>query len=258
MLATNIISLKVVSVWDCSIEGIVENILIENKKNKLRYLKVYNEEADSSFLLSYKDIYKLSENVVLIKNSQVLNPSTNLELCEYDCLNPIGATLLDFNGKSFGKIKDFEIDEKFSIKTFILDNLKVKIKDIISLGEKIVLLKFPNNVKISSFSPKRKIKRVVKDYKVTLLNEVNQVTNPAIESLKIEEDYIKLSTPPIQSSPKKLITDSRFLINRKLTDNISLDNGEILFRKDTKITYQVIEKAKTFGKLFELTQKSKN
>ncbi len=255
MLATNIISLKVVSVWDCSIEGIVENILIENKKHKLRYLKVYNEETDATFLLSYKDIYKLSKNVVLIKNSQVLNPASNLELCEYDCLNPIGATLLDFNGKSFGQIKDFDISDNFSMQTLILDNLTISIKDIISLGEKIVLMKSPNNVKISSFSPKKKIKKISEDYKVTLLAEVNQT--PIEKPLKSPEEF---SPAPSVSptSPKRLVTDSRFLLNRKLTENIMLGNGEILFKKDTKITYQVIDKARTFGKLFELTQKSKN
>jgi len=67
----------------------------------------------------------------------------------------------------------------------------------------------------------------------------------------------KLSRLTSLTAPKRIITDYRFLLNRMLSDNIILSNGEVLIRKGSKINSKIIEKARTFGKLVELTQKSK-
>ena len=265
MLISEIISLKVVSIWNKNFEGIVENALFESKTNKLKYLKIYNEKDNFTYYLKPCDIYKLSPTTILIKNNTVLNPIQNLELCTKSCFNPIGATLYDFDGNEQGIITDLSVTNNFVLEYIFINSVKFKTEKIFIFGENISFLKPEKNIKISNFSPKKRISINKKNIKVeSLETQKNEIENNSylttgtntetLNNTTIESNLKKTTS---LTSPKRIITDYRFLINRILIENITLSNGEILIRKNSRINSLIIEKARTFGKLIELTQKSK-
>ena len=87
---SNIISSFVVSVFDGQVEGVVNNILFNNKK-QAKYL-IISRNDEEFFVLDTKDIYKLGNNTVIIKNSTVLNLMDNKE--QEINLPPTSLTLL--------------------------------------------------------------------------------------------------------------------------------------------------------------------
>jgi len=275
MLVSEIISLQVVSIWNKSFEGIVENLLFENKTNKLKYLKVYNENDNSTYFIKPSNIYKLSPSTILIKNNSLLCPATNLELSAKNCFNPIGSILYDFDGNERGLITDLEINSQFKLCQIISNKTIINIENILTFGTNITFLKSKKNIKLSTFSPNKKIKISKNNISVKNLDDSNilieninivhsPITLPEEETKKenlftkeFRMEEKKLSRLTSLTAPKRIITDYRFLLNRMLSDNIILSNGEVLIRKGSKINSKIIEKARTFGKLVELTQKSK-
>lgn len=262
MLVSNIISLQVVSIWNKSFEGIVENVLFDRKTNKAKFFKIYNENTNETYLLNPTEIYSLSKTTILIKNNTLLNPEVNLELCAKNCLNPVGASLYNFDGVEKGIITDLQLDSKFKITNVFCCEKAFPISNIFILGENISFLKPNKNIKLSTFAPKKKIKIsktniAVKSLDFSNSNNQNIEIKPAERAIEVIPEE---KTPPNhspQTSPKRIITDYRFLINRVLIDNIVLSNGEILIHKNSRINSKLIEKARTFGKLIELTQKSR-
>lgn len=276
MLVSKIISLKVVSIWDKKFEGIVENALFDKKNNKLKLLKIYDENSDSTYFIKPADIYAFSSSTILIKNSCVLCLKENLELSSNCCFNPIGSSIYDLNGEDIGIITDLELDNNFKISNIQCCNKTFSLKNFLTLGKNISFLKPNNKTKHSSFSPQKKISIFSKTINVSILDTTNQPIALSPTSLKennlnkfektqninnfsIETNLNEVSKSNIQpqTSPKRLITDYRFLLNRIITDDIFLSNGEILIRKNSKINSSIIQKARNFGKLIELTQKSK-
>lgn len=80
------------------------------------------------------------------------------------------------------------------------------------------------------------------------LNEMNKNNN-----LKVK---YKLTDNP--STPKTVTTNYEFLIGRKLEKNIYAQNKELIARKNTRITKDIINKAKMYFKIRELTKYSKS
>ena len=254
MLVSKIISLQVISIWNKQIEGTVENVLFESKSNKLKYLKIYNEKDNFTYFLLPSNIYAINESVLLIKNNSVLNPIINLELSTKSCFNPIGATIFDIDGNNYGSISDLELDNNFKILKVLSPNKEISLKDIFIFGENISFLKPTKNIKISSFAPKNKIALKKRN---EIIVETLSNTNEVLKSETNLENIIKKDTTTSSSHPKRIITESRFLLNRIVYENITLQNGEVLIKKNSKINSNIIEKARKFGKLIELTQKSK-
>ena len=55
----------------------------------------------------------------------------------------------------------------------------------------------------------------------------------------------------------RIITDYRFLINRKITKDILALNGEMIAKQNSKVTKEIINKASLYGKLMEIARYSK-
>ena len=80
-----------------------------------------------------------------------------------------------------------------------------------------------------------------------VLTEINENYNTKIK--------YKLSDNPTQ--PQTLTTNYEFLIGRKLEKNIYSSNRELIARKNSKITLDIINKAKLYYKIRELTKYSR-
>ena len=69
----------------------------------------------------------------------------------------------------------------------------------------------------------------------------------------ILSDFINSET----NTQNKIITDFRFLIGRILSQDVIALNGEMIARKDSIVTKDIVNKASSYGKLVEIARYSK-
>lgn len=223
----------VISIYNGNLEGFVKNVLIDKKLKKLLWLEIFDDESQEEKLVSLKNICYLNNDAIMLKNNENIFLMNTLET---NCINPIGYKVYELNGKFDDKIIDFVYDKSLNIETVILQNNKqLKIDEILNVGFGIVIKKDNSNVKLYNFKPKTKI-----------------ITNDDIKEQKVEALERKITM--VKQHPNKILTAGyEFLIGRKVGQNIYSENKQLLVKKNTKISNQVIDIASQNGKLKELT-----
>ena len=152
---SNIISSFVVSVYNGQIEGVVSNILFNEKKHA-KYL-IISQNDEQFLVLNTSNIYKLGDGAVIIKNSDCLNLMSNMELEIKNYFSPINSIIVSVDGNFLGYVTDIELDEKFNILSFESSNKNsVNLNRVINISESVIItstttLKTP---KLSTFKPK--------------------------------------------------------------------------------------------------------
>lgn len=223
----------VVSVFEGKMIGYVNNVIFDNKFSKIDWLQFFDEESESEYIISTKDIYSLVD-VVVIKNSDCVFLKNTLDI---DAKNPVNFSVFSVEGKKIGKICDILLDEKLKTTCFEIDNkTSLNLHQFLNIGKNVAILKTKKQNKLSNFKSKTKIK-------VQNLNQNNIVT---IEKIKNKI-----------TSPKKILTDNySFLIGRKLDKNIYAENNQLIAKKQSTITSHIIDVASKNGKLKDLTNSS--
>lgn len=228
---SKILGKPIISIFDGNLEGYVKNVYVDKKLNKVLWLCAFDDETQEEKLIGSKNIYNFLEDAVMIKNSADIYLSNTVDLKE---INPIGYKIYLLNGKQNGKIADFEIDEKMNVTNIILqDGTYFDKLYILNIGKDAIIQKENKNVKIANFRP-RQILDIPKDIdqKVEILEEKKEV----------------------KLAPKKILTAGyEFLIGRKVGQNIYAENGQLIAKKQSKITSHIIDIASQNGRLKELT-----
>ena len=62
----------------------------------------------------------------------------------------------------------------------------------------------------------------------------------------------------LENSPLRIISDYHFLLGRVVKENVFSFSGELLIASGTTVTPAVVEKARRYGKLIELTTSSES
>ena len=144
--------------------------------------------------------------------------------------------MFDTDGNCLGKVNDLAVNNRCEIENLFLQNDELlNIKDIVNIGKNLIIKNGKKTVKIASLKPKSKI----------LPSTLN--TNIKVS---IQENS-KAKT--VATMPKKMIVGSEFLIGRKVGQNIYSDNKQLIIKKQSKITNQIVDIASKNGKLKELT-----
>ncbi len=112
---TKIIGMPVISIFNCENIGTVLNMQISKDKSKIKFLVISSNDDETTYLLPTKSVYSLN-SAVLIRNKQTLSVTSELGIQNLINLNAFG-----LSGKSFGKIKDIELDDKWRITSIIAD-----------------------------------------------------------------------------------------------------------------------------------------
>lgn len=288
---SEIISLPVLSIYECYCVGFVENALFDKKTKICKFLKIYNEINDQYYLLPTKNIYSISDSILCIKNITTLIMSDNFDENKY--INLITCKIFFLEDMVTLKIKDCELDNKYKPTLLIFNydkNLSntnkkppLEYKLLSASNENMTILSnlditklilcdnyyliYSNIKKSNNFKNNAKIlKTVNSNTHVTLQQNSDNINTQnslpkAIQNnfksiLEIEENTYHDKTLP-DTLPKKSITNYGFLINRITTKNIIINSGEILIKKGEIITNKIIQKARLFGRLIELTAYSK-
>ena len=128
------------------------------------------------------------------------------------------------------------MDDNFRISQIVLNNGKIiERNDILNIGKSTIIV--GSDVSIQKFKP------VVKSIKIQ--------NSP--KKVMILSDFINSET----NTQNKIITDFRFLIGRILSQDVIALNGEMIARKDSIVTKDIVNKASSYGKLVEIARYSK-
>ena len=232
---SNIISSFVVSIYNGQTEGVVSNILF-NEKKKAKYL-IISQNDETFLMLDTKDIYAFGDGAVLIKNSQVLNMYENKILESKNCFSPINSIVVNLDGNFLGYVSDIDLDNKYSIVSISVGNDKtIKLCDVLNVTDSAILtclgIKKP---KISNFKASNILPTVENNIKVTIQDDIKPV-----ETLL----------------PTRSITNYNFLLNRKVNRDIQNFNGEIIIKENQIINTKILDIARINGKIRELTKYS--
>ena len=233
---SNIISSFVVSVFNGQIEGVVSNILFNEKKHA-KYL-IISQNDEQFLVLNTSDIYKLGDGAVIIKNSDCLNLMSNMELEIKNYFSPINSIIVSVEGNFLGYVTDMELDEKFNILSFESSTKNnVNLSTVINISESVIItsdntLKKP---KLSNFKPKYTIEKLAE-------NSTQQT--------------VEILTNSGAILPNRTVANYNFLINRKVSKNIVNFNGEIIIKENQIINSKVLDIARINGKIRELTKYS--
>ena len=224
----------VISIYNGTLEGYIKNALLDKKMNKLLWLEIFDDDSQEEKLVEAKYVYCLLNDAVMLKNSDGIYVA---ETTMFEGINPIGCKVYDINGTFAGKITDVTFDERLFVDKILLqDEMTLEKRDILVANGNIAIKKTTENIKISNFKPRTKI------FDMNINEQIVEIQNES-----------KASKSPL---PKKIPAGYEFLIGRKVGQNIYADNKQIIVKKQSKITSQIIDVASRNGKLKELTSLS--
>lgn len=234
---SQLISSSVISLFESDEIGIIYNLIFDYKTKKCKYVFVLDEESNMMYALKYQDVVNFGKDCTYIKNIGTIEPMDNLA----PILNPLSSLLnkkvFTIDGEYLGDCRDIEIDNSGNIANLVLDNITIERSKIANIGSVIIV--GDQSVKISKFKPETKIKKKesTSEEKVTILTTQANIK---------------------EGTPNKLITDSRFLMGRKILQDILASNGEIIAKNGGTITKEILHKASSYGKLLEVARFSTN
>lgn len=236
---TNLLGKTLISLFNSQKEGIIKNAIFDKRLSKLKYLTILNEDNDTDFefVLAIKDIYFIGQDAVIIKNNNVLGPFDSLDLSQFR-FNPINNEVFTTKGYKKGIIKDVIFNEKLEINFLKLDSNNIlETNTILNCGNNVIVVNDTNKkMNISNFDNKKPKTKITK-HLVDALN-LPSMTSPLLEVSK--------------NIPKKITSQSTFVLGRTLNKNIFSNSQEIIAKKDTIITTKTLENVKKYGKLKEL------
>ena len=230
---SNIISSYVVSVYNGQIEGIVNNILFNNKK-QAKYL-VISQNDEQFLVLETKDIYKTGEGAVIVKNSDVLSLMESSELKMKECFSPINSIVVSIDGNYIGHVSDIELDNKYNIKNFIVDGQVFELNKVINISESAII--------INTLDTKTSLSKFKSKTKIVMGNE--RITNQTVSVMSNQTIL-----------PNRTMLNYNFLIGRKVSKDILNFNGEIIIKENQTVNSKVLDIARINGKLRELIKVS--
>ena len=233
---SDIISTPVISLYEGEHIGIIYNIMFDYRQKKCNFACILNENDNILRLIKFKDIFKIGNDCIFIKNLTCLDLETNCEKEMEENTNPINLKVYNLSCEFLGTSHDIIVDDNFRISQIVLNNGKIiERNDILNIGKSTIIV--GSDVSIQKFKP------VVKSIKIQ--------NSP--KKVMILSDFINFEI----NTQNKIITDFRFLIGRILSQDVIALNGEMIARKDSIVTKDIVNKASSYGKLVEIARYSK-
>ncbi len=238
-LLSEIVSKKVLNLYSGRIEGTIKDVSFNKDYKKLSSLKIFDEDEEE-YTIAVEKIYNIGQDSVVIRNSNALVPTINQIYVNQN--NIINYNVYSINGDHLGKIIDAELNENLTVKEYITNEIRFSPKQIVNIGENIIVNNSENKVKLSNFKPKTPIQNKVEH------NQIVKILGPQIENQN--DNVFKISASP---SPKKIVGNTELLIGRKALKTIYGENGEMIIKEENIVTQKVLDLASQFNKIGELT-----
>jgi len=242
---SEIISLPVISLYESEHVGIIHNILFDYKSKKCSYAIIFNDNDSMLKIIKMSDIYEIGKDCIFIKNKTQLELETNCqkELEIHSSL--INLNVYNLKGENIGISTDILVNNKYELIKVILNNgIEINTSEIFNISKSTLLID-SQKTSIYKFKPRPKIIKFKEtESKVMILSDF------------ITEKEKKTTNIITTQQNSKIITDFRFLVGRILNKDIIAMNGELIAKKDTIITKDIVNKASSYGKLVEIARYS--
>ena len=116
---SDIISMPIISLYEGEYIGIVYNVMFDYRLKKCNYAIILDEKENINYAIKFKDIYKIGNQCIYIKNKTCLNLESNCLKELEENLSPINLKVYSLNCELLGTSNDIVINEKYEI---TLDN----------------------------------------------------------------------------------------------------------------------------------------
>ena len=228
MAIRDIISKKVISIFDGEVVGYVLGLKIRDRMQKIENLVVADDENEMEYTLKMQDVFSMDNEFVMIRNKSKLLVTTDSK-----CSN-INMLVVGVNGANYGIIEDIKYSKNYKIDKIICENSEIIPQNIISMSENIIVFN-DSDIKYnrSNFA----------------INKVIDIQTNANQKVEI----LPHSTLP---TPIK-VNSTATLLGRRLNKDLMTNNGEIIARKNSIVTIPIINSAKQFNIMAELIQSVK-
>lgn len=252
----NFIDKEAICIFEARSLGIITGLLIDKKTLKLKYL-ILDGTDPLNFIKADKII--AATDCIVLKNDLCL--TTVSESVKKNCYAIFPTFGITTDGTRIGRLSDLEFDGD-SLKTLIF-NSPIDAKKILRAGKNYIIVQGATEVKIAKSMPK-KIK-AVDNRQVFIMNEKPFIPVGETESSDNSDDvktadantenYNSYSAydNEAENNPLRIITDYHFLLGRIVKTNIFSFSGELIIAANSTVTPEIVEKARRYGKLIELT-----
>lgn len=259
---SDFISKPIISIYDGAIEGIIKSAIFDKKFNRLKCFIIFDEFDDiiEEKCLAINKIYSIGDDSIVIRNNACLEPIKGVE-ATFEKKNPINLSVYDSTGKYMGIISDLNFDDKFYVKSLVLDNLyEIQTVNFISSNKTVFIVQNTiKHISLNNFAPKNINSKLDKGEDVYILKSENEIIKEKIQKVfdaefdSINDKQIILRDKKIDLQlPNKITSNVNFLVGRKATRNIYSPTNEVIVKKNSVINANNIEIIKKYGKLKEL------
>lgn len=219
MKYSSFIGKKVVLIYEGKVDSYVLDVVIKNKY--LSRLLLADIEEETKKVVDRKDIYKIGEDAILIRNASKITQSEPFITETF-----MGKSVFDIDGNSLQTVKDIEFDKNFKISYLETEKTKFNFQNIIS-NESAIIIDRDSKHKKHHFKPKSP---------QIPLSPSSQVVN-----------ILETKIPPRISSKNNLI-------GRKLLKDLVGYNSTLIARKNSIITPHILALAKQHNVLSDLSR----
>jgi sporulation protein YlmC with PRC-barrel domain len=231
----------VVSLKDFCIIGKVTDCLIDLEKAKITYY-LCNKD-DSEFLLGIDQVLSEKDVMTVLDRVECKDP-LDIDFTLYKTV--MFKEVYQTDGTAVGKVSDLRFDRGGNLCEIVAGETSIKPYSVLGVDE-IVLVKSPQ---------KRKYKK--RPVSITALaaadRPVSVLDGAHNNSVGAEEELFE---PSVQTAPTRIIADYNFLLGRIIQEDLLTYSGQLIALKNTRISVEIVEKARQNGKLLELTLNSK-
>jgi len=234
---SSLIGKKIISLYNCEILGYISKFYF-NKNLKVKYFVITNNCEE--YVVDSSKILCLQNSSLVIRNSSsfILKENMSLILQDYILINDI--EIYSTSGLELGKINNIDLDDKLNLINIQSTSNETFHKSLIfNISNNICLIKDDKNtVSLKNCRPKSVPKPKTRYNNISVsIQDDNKTNKPTIQNIKP--------------------TDTNILIDRICKKNIIAPNGEMIARLNSKITYEIVKKARLYGKLYELVKFSR-
>lgn len=236
MYISELLEKPILSLYEGELLGNIKKIYFDKIHKKIKSFEIVNEE-DISYCLLPKYVYTIGKHAITIKNKQHITLSLNENFVS-DCILPLNVKLYSLQGEYLGIIKDYSLNDKFTLENIVLDNEQlINIADIASCSSTSVVIYYgDDHTNIKSFRYR-------------------------IQPQKTNETKVKV-LPKLFSSFNKIAPipskKNNFIIGRICTKDIYDNNHRIIIKQNSTITEQILALASSQNKLQDLMKYSKS
>ena len=283
----NLIDKEAICLFEAKSLGVVTGLLIDKKTLKLKYLILDGTEPLN--YVKYDKILAVADCITL-KNDLCLTtvPDSVKKRCH--AVFPVFGITTD--GKRIGRLEDIEFDGD-CLKSLIF-NTPIAAEKILRASGNFIVVQGEKEFKIAKSVPKKINVNDLRQVFINDASYKSEDDAPALSDTKqsIERSASPSAASPsaaspsaaspsaaspsaaspsaaspsaaspsfsdngIENNPLRIITDYHFLLGRIVKTNIFSFNGELIISENSTITPDVVEKARRYGKLIELTTSS--